>query len=188
MQRLLVAGSSNAAILHILLSAALHSIPSFPLLLISVVVISPLCYHHPFVLSLWPLQTRADLAASFQRTAIAHLTQRCRRAIAWAKDSHPEVQTMVVAGGVACNQMLRDSLEELTQEADLQLVCPKPRLCTDNGVMVAWAGVERSACISGLVGYSLSKSMLAEGTEILDYPCACLTSHLTHNFQHGVLL
>ena len=52
---------------------------------------------------------------------------------------------MVVAGGVACNQMLRDSLEELTEEADLRLVCPKPRLCTDNGVMVAWAGIERSA-------------------------------------------
>ena len=91
------------------------------------------------------MQTRADLAASFQRTAIAHLTQRCQRAVAWAKDSHPEVQTMVVAGGVACNQMLRDSLEELTEEADLRLVCPKPRLCTDNGVMVAWAGIERSA-------------------------------------------
>lgn len=52
---------------------------------------------------------------------------------------------MVVAGGVACNQMLRDSLEQVTQEAGLQLVCPQPRLCTDNGVMVAWAGVERSA-------------------------------------------
>lgn len=51
---------------------------------------------------------------------------------------------MVVAGGVACNQMLRDSLEQFTQEADWQLVCPKPSLCTDNGVMVAWAGVERS--------------------------------------------
>lgn len=50
---------------------------------------------------------------------------------------------MVVAGGVACNQLLRDSLEEVTQEAGLHLVCPRPRLCTDNGVMVAWAGVER---------------------------------------------
>lgn len=89
------------------------------------------------------LQTRADLAACFQRSAITHLTQRCQRAVAWAKESHPEVQTMVVAGGVACNQMLRDSLEQFTQEADWQLVCPKPSLCTDNGVMVAWAGVER---------------------------------------------
>ena len=89
------------------------------------------------------LQTRADIAASFQRVAIAHLTARCRRAVAWAKESHPEVQTMVVAIGVACNQLLRDSLEEVTQEAGLRLVCPQPRLCTDNGVMVAWPGVER---------------------------------------------
>ena len=50
---------------------------------------------------------------------------------------------MVVAGGVACNQLLRESLEEVTQEAGLSLVCPRPQLCTDNGVMVAWAGVER---------------------------------------------
>ena len=57
---------------------------------------------------------------------------------------------MVVAGGVACNQILRDSLEQVTQDAGLQLVCPKPRLCTDNGVMVAWAGVERSAVIHAL--------------------------------------
>ena len=132
----------------------------------------PLFYHYPFVLSLWSLQTRADIAASFQRTAIAHLTQRCRRAVAWAKDSHPEVRNMVVAGGVACNQLLRESLEEITQDGDLQLVCPTPRLCTDNGVMVAWAGVERSACISGILEYSLSNSMLAEGKELFSYPCA----------------
>lgn len=99
------------------------------------------------MVDLW-MQTRADLAACFQRSAITHLTQRCQRAVAWAKESHPQVQTMVVAGGVACNQMLRDSLEEVTQEADWQLVCPKPSLCTDNGVMVAWAGVERSASCS----------------------------------------
>ena len=101
------------------------------------------------------MQTRADLAASFQRTAITHLTERCRRAVAWAKQSHPQVQTMVVAGGVACNQMLRDSLEQVTQEADWQLVCPRPSLCTDNGVMVAWAGVERSELCSSITSFWL---------------------------------
>ena len=89
------------------------------------------------------MQTRADIAASFQRVAITHLTQRCQRAAAWAKDSNPEMQTLVVAGGVACNQLLRSSLSDVAQEARLNLVCPPARLCTDNGVMVAWAGVER---------------------------------------------
>lgn len=92
--------------------------------------------------SLW-LQVRADLAASFQRVAIAHLTERCKRACAWAKQTHPELGSLVVAGGVACNQSLRASLADVAEAAGMQLVCPPPRLCTDNGVMVAWAGVER---------------------------------------------
>lgn len=89
------------------------------------------------------MQTRADIAASFQRVAITHLTERCRRAAAWAKDSNPGMQTLVVAGGVACNQLLRSSLNSVAHEQGLNLVCPPAPLCTDNGVMVAWAGVER---------------------------------------------
>lgn len=49
----------------------------------------------------------------------------------------------MVAGGVASNTYIRGRLSLVAQEAGLQLVCPPPRLCTDNGVMVAWAGVER---------------------------------------------
>lgn len=91
---------------------------------------------------------RADLAASFQRVAISHLTERCKRACAWAKESHPELKNLVVAGGVACNQSLRAGLAEVVEDAGMQLVCPPPQLCTDNGVMVAWAGVERYDCCS----------------------------------------
>ncbi|KAL0036282.1 hypothetical protein WJX77_000160 [Trebouxia sp. C0004] len=88
-------------------------------------------------------QIRADIAASFQRVAITHLAERCRRAATWAKESHPDMQALIVAGGVACNQMLRSALNDVAQEAGLNLVCPPARLCTDNGVMVAWAGAER---------------------------------------------
>ena len=35
-------------------------------------------------------QQRADIAASFQRVAVAHLEERCRRAVAWTQESHPE--------------------------------------------------------------------------------------------------
>ena len=91
---------------------------------------------------------RADLAASFQWVAISHLTERCKRACAWAKESHPELKNLVVAGGVACNQSLRAGLAEVVEDAGMQLVCPPPQLCTDNGVMVAWAGVERYDCCS----------------------------------------
>ena len=54
-----------------------------------------------------------------------------------------QIETLVVAGGVACNQEVRGALSEVAEKAGLRLVCPPPRLCTDNGVMVAWAGMER---------------------------------------------
>jgi N6-L-threonylcarbamoyladenine synthase len=49
----------------------------------------------------------------------------------------------VVAGGVAANAYLRACLATLADELGLRLVVPPPALCTDNGVMVAWAGLER---------------------------------------------
>eukprot|EP00873_Tetraselmis_striata_P017802 jgi/Tetstr1/438066/TSEL_026691.t1 len=88
-------------------------------------------------------QVRADIAASFQYAAVRHLAERTRRAAAWAREEYPEIQTLVVAGGVASNTYVRDTLSSIAADAGLQLVCPPARLCTDNGVMVAWAGIER---------------------------------------------
>jgi len=50
-----------------------------------------------------------------------------------------------MAGGVAANASVRSALQAVAEAAGLSLVCPPPRLCTDNGVMVAWAGAERLA-------------------------------------------
>jgi len=49
----------------------------------------------------------------------------------------------VVAGGVAANQYLRKRLDGLAGREGFRLVAPPVELCTDNGVMVAWAGIER---------------------------------------------
>merc|ERR1712178_358881 len=40
-------------------------------------------------------------------------------------------------------QTVRAGLTELASDAGLEMRCPPPRLCVDNGVMVAWAGIER---------------------------------------------
>merc|ERR1719240_32856 len=50
---------------------------------------------------------------------------------------------MIVAGGVAANQTVRAGLKKVAEDAGLEMRCPPPRLCVDNGVMVAWAGIER---------------------------------------------
>jgi len=90
-----------------------------------------------------PESVKANIAASFQSVAVKHLEQRVRRAFEWARESHPDIRHLVVAGGVASNQYLRGRLESACRDNNAALVCPPPGLCTDNGVMVAWAAIER---------------------------------------------
>jgi N6-L-threonylcarbamoyladenine synthase len=80
----------------------------------------------------------ADFCASFQRTVGDVLGDRCTNALALAPAS-----TLVVAGGVAANLYLRGRLESLAAQHGARLVAPPVKLCTDNGAMIAWAGLER---------------------------------------------
>jgi N6-L-threonylcarbamoyladenine synthase len=50
---------------------------------------------------------------------------------------------MVVAGGVAANKSVRAAMSSCAARRGVVMHCPPPRLCVDNGVMVAWSGVER---------------------------------------------
>ncbi|KMT00068.1 hypothetical protein BVRB_1g018950 [Beta vulgaris subsp. vulgaris] len=87
-------------------------------------------------------RSRADIAASFQRVAVLHLEERCERAIEWALNMEPSLKYFVVSGGVASNQYVRSRLDQVAKSRGVELVCPPPSLCTDNGVMVAWTGIE----------------------------------------------
>ncbi|KAL0464643.1 UNVERIFIED_CONTAM: putative tRNA N6-adenosine threonylcarbamoyltransferase, mitochondrial [Sesamum latifolium] len=87
-------------------------------------------------------RARADIAASFQRVAVLHLEEKCERAIEWAMKMEPSIKHLVVSGGVASNQYVRSRLNKIVEKHALQLVCPPPSLCTDNGVMIAWTGIE----------------------------------------------
>jgi N6-L-threonylcarbamoyladenine synthase len=80
----------------------------------------------------------ADLCASFQRTVGDVLSDRCANALALAP-----LPTLVVAGGVAANAYLRGRLEQIAAQHGAKLVAPPIKLCTDNGAMIAWAGLER---------------------------------------------
>jgi N6-L-threonylcarbamoyladenine synthase len=86
---------------------------------------------------------QADLAASLQESIVASLADRTRRAIARFRDQYPDGKTLVVAGGVAANTALRHRLTDLAARAGLDFVAPPLSLCTDNGAMIAWAGLER---------------------------------------------
>jgi N6-L-threonylcarbamoyladenine synthase len=85
----------------------------------------------------------ADLAAAVELTICDHLVDRTARAVRWFRDGYPAGTSLVASGGVAANARLRARLAGLAAEAGLAFVAPPPALCTDNGAMIAWAGVER---------------------------------------------
>ncbi|WP_072687322.1 tRNA (adenosine(37)-N6)-threonylcarbamoyltransferase complex transferase subunit TsaD [Rhodococcus marinonascens] len=76
-----------------------------------------------------------DIAASFQEAVADVLTMKAVRA---ARDVG--VDTLVLGGGATANSRIRALAEERCAEAALTLRIPKPRLCTDNGVMIASLG------------------------------------------------
>ena len=86
---------------------------------------------------------RADIAAGFQAAVAEVLEDRCRRGLARFRERYGAAGPLVVAGGVAANTFLRNRLAQVAAEAGARLVAPPPALCTDNGAMIAWAGVER---------------------------------------------
>jgi len=80
-----------------------------------------------------------DIAASFQLAVIDCLYDR----IGYTLDRIVAPAALVVAGGVAANVPIREMLEKLAVQRGMRFVAPPLWLCTDNGVMIAWAGAER---------------------------------------------
>jgi N6-L-threonylcarbamoyladenine synthase len=92
-----------------------------------------------------PLTERdvADLCASFQGAAVDVIVDRCRAALRLLAGAPRPPTALVAAGGVAANGAIRRGLARLCLEAGLTLALPPVGLCSDNGAMIAWAGLER---------------------------------------------
>jgi N6-L-threonylcarbamoyladenine synthase len=86
---------------------------------------------------------RADIAASFQQAVVDVLADRAVHAMDIMRGRFPEASLLVVAGGVASNAAVRAALAAAAASRGFRLIAPPVRLCSDNAVMVAWAGVER---------------------------------------------
>ncbi|RKP36863.1 glycoprotease family-domain-containing protein [Dimargaris cristalligena] len=90
-----------------------------------------------------------DMAAAFQYTATRHLLQKVKLGLRYCQTELGMAQprALVCSGGVASNTYIRGQLQDWAAAekggGGIPLFCPPPRLCTDNGVMVAWAGYER---------------------------------------------
>ena len=90
-----------------------------------------------------PKEDINDICACFQMTATDCLVRKLERAIKYFKQKYPTGKHLVVSGGVAANGYLRGKLKNLGEKYGLEFAAPPIKFCTDNGVMVAWAGLER---------------------------------------------
>jgi len=84
-----------------------------------------------------------NLCASFQAAVVDVVADRMKMALRVVRADFSEPTAIVIAGGVAANLAMRGALQRLASQNGLALVAPPIALCTDNGAMIAWAGIER---------------------------------------------
>ncbi len=78
---------------------------------------------------------KEDLAASFQSVAVGSVISKTKKAI-----QDKNIKYLIVAGGVAANQVLRHEIEKLGEEMNIEVAIPPMKYCTDNATMIAAAG------------------------------------------------
>ncbi|HBZ3548297.1 TPA: tRNA (adenosine(37)-N6)-threonylcarbamoyltransferase complex transferase subunit TsaD [Klebsiella pneumoniae] len=83
-------------------------------------------------------KTRADIARAFEDAVVDTLMIKCRRAL-----EQTGFKRLVMAGGVSANRTLRAKLAEMMQKRGGEVFYARPEFCTDNGAMIAYAGMVR---------------------------------------------
>ncbi|MBO4625923.1 MAG: tRNA (adenosine(37)-N6)-threonylcarbamoyltransferase complex transferase subunit TsaD [Alphaproteobacteria bacterium] len=83
-----------------------------------------------------------DFCASFQASVVDCIINRLSHAFKDKRVVDAAPKTLVVAGGVAKNSAIRTAMEKLATEHKIIFAAPPMNLCTDNGAMIAWAGIE----------------------------------------------
>ncbi|MGL5949569.1 MAG: tRNA (adenosine(37)-N6)-threonylcarbamoyltransferase complex transferase subunit TsaD, partial [Aeromonas sp.] len=83
-------------------------------------------------------QTRADIARAFEEAVVDTLAIKCKRAL-----KQTSLKRLVVAGGVSANRYLRCELANMMQTIGGEVFYPRTEYCTDNGAMIAFAGMQR---------------------------------------------
>ncbi|XP_037294918.1 probable tRNA N6-adenosine threonylcarbamoyltransferase, mitochondrial [Manduca sexta] len=87
-----------------------------------------------------------DFCAALQLAVAEHLVHRTERALLFCEEEKlidTSIKNIIVSGGVACNDFIFKSIEFIANKWNYKTIRLPPRLCTDNGIMIAWNGVEK---------------------------------------------
>ena len=85
-----------------------------------------------------------NLAASFQNTINKILYKKTKVAVEMFKEkTQKDNFQLIVAGGVAANETIRNNLSSLSNEMGFETIYPDLKFCGDNAAMIAWAGIQR---------------------------------------------
>jgi N6-L-threonylcarbamoyladenine synthase len=106
-----------------------------------------------------------DLCASFQNAVVRALVRSVRKATALYQP-----QTLILAGGVACNSELRAAIKQLAAEWQVPAYIPSPLYTTDNAAMIAAAGYPkllRSECAAWEMSADLSLRLQNVDVEVI---------------------
>jgi len=101
------------------------------------------------------------ICASVEYSIGKQLCERLQRGIEYldsnsmweAVDGDISKRNVVISGGVACNQRIKNMLIQVCDSFNCRLVAPAPKYCTDNGVMIAWNGFEKYRLSSDVISY-----------------------------------
>ncbi|MGE9550330.1 tRNA (adenosine(37)-N6)-threonylcarbamoyltransferase complex transferase subunit TsaD [Erwinia amylovora] len=83
-------------------------------------------------------QTRADIARAFEDAVVDTLAIKCKRAL-----EKTGFKRLVIAGGVSANRTLRAKMADVMKARGGEVFYARPEFCTDNGAMIAYAGMVR---------------------------------------------
>ena len=100
-----------------------------------------------------PVPGVGEVCAALQHCVTKHLCERVQRGLEYLSTEEIPVNSLVVSGGVASNAYIRQCLDTVAGHYHLDTVYPPPHLCTDNGVMIAWNGLERWRVSRGVVAW-----------------------------------
>jgi N6-L-threonylcarbamoyladenine synthase len=88
-------------------------------------------------------QDKIDLCASFQKAIVDIMVYKMKQALEFCREKNVEPSAVAISGGVAANKPMRAALQSVCDAEGARFCVPPISLCTDNGAMIAWLGVEK---------------------------------------------